>query len=568
MKGSWERAVSRLTATLADRIVCGVRRFNFKALTQAVLLALLPRAATTAEAAAGGYGDGVQAGQITNDALADLSGIAASRQNPGVLWVHNDRGLDQFHAVGTNGQFLGTWIIGDTVDDFEDIAMGPGPVPGLQYLYCGDIGDNAATRANIRVYRTEEPAVYLYEAANPLTRNLPTVEKFTLTYPDGSHNAEALLVDPLTGDLFVATKETGRSRLYRATQAQLKDGTTIQMEFAVQVDFHIASAGDISPNGKEVLLRQEEFAEIWHRGSNQTVAQALQTEPDLVPVVGTPIEPNGEGVGFAADGRGYYTVSEGVAPVLYFFPKLAGGDPLTYSGLIAPAARWTYLDDGSDQGTAWRTLEFADSGWSNGLAQLGYGDDDEQTVIRYGPSKKNKFTTTYFRHVFKVDDPSRFASLRGRIVFDDGVAVYLNGAEVLRRELDPNARSTDLALSGGGDRENLWQIFEAENLLRAGTNVVAVEVHRHSSDEGTLSFDLQLEGKLASASLHFTGSPRRLTETSWALDFIGATSSSVVAEASDDLQNWVVAGSSDAAAGAGSITVADEKAARFYRLRQ
>ena len=64
-------------------------------------------------------------------------------------------------------------------------------------------------------------------------------------------------------------------------------------------------------------------------------------------------------------------------------------------------ANWRYLDDGSDQGTAWYAPGFDDTGWADGDAQLGYGDGDETTVVSYGPDRWNKHITTYFRHTFE-----------------------------------------------------------------------------------------------------------------------------------------------------------------------
>ena len=111
------------------------------------------------ETSAGDYARGIPVGQVTQSGLAEISGIAASRQNPRVLWIHNDRARDQVFAVATDGRLLGTWTLGGEVDDLEDIAMGPGPRQDLQYLYCGDIGDNSVLRSSIRVYRAAEPAV-------------------------------------------------------------------------------------------------------------------------------------------------------------------------------------------------------------------------------------------------------------------------------------------------------------------------------------------------------------------------------------------------------------------------
>ena len=98
---------------------------------------------------------------------------------------------------------------------------------------------------------------------------------------------------------------------------------------------------------------------------------------------------------------------------------------------------WKYLDDGSDQGTAWREPGFDDSLWKSGPAQLGYGETDQVTTIGFGPDEWNKYPTTYFRHRFEVADPASIRALELQVLRDDGVAVFLNGREVLRDNLRP-----------------------------------------------------------------------------------------------------------------------------------
>ncbi|MCS5662974.1 MAG: hypothetical protein NZ604_01640, partial [Flavobacteriales bacterium] len=71
---------------------------------------------------------------------------------------------------------------------------------------------------------------------------------------------------------------------------------------------------------------------------------------------------------------------------------------------ISNGAEWKYLDDGSNQGTAWYGTEFNDEHWNSGNAQLGYGDGDEVSTVSYGPSSGNKYPTTYFRKSFDVSD--------------------------------------------------------------------------------------------------------------------------------------------------------------------
>jgi hypothetical protein len=165
--------------------------------------------------------------------------------------------------------------------------------------------------------------------------------------------------------------------------------------------------------------------------------------------------------------------------------------------LVPAGATWTYLDDGTDQGTAWRATAFVDIGWAGGPAQLGYGDSDEATVVGYGPEPGSKYITTYFRHAFDVADVSQYACLEVRLVRDDGGIVYLNGEEIWRANM-PAGTVDYLTLAAGtvgGDDESAFQVLYVypEDLV-TGTNVLAVEVHQVSATSSDISFDLELVG--------------------------------------------------------------------------
>jgi hypothetical protein len=168
--------------------------------------------------------------------LTECSGIIASRNNANVLWVHNDSGDSaRLFAFDTQGRRLGTYTLtGATHTDYEDIAIGPGPLTNVSYLYVGDIGDNGESRSNIRVYQIPEPAVYSRQYTNPPTVGVKGVRSITLNYPDSPHNAESLFVDPWTGDLFIVTKESTTSRVYSTTQAALNSGTNVILDFRPQ----------------------------------------------------------------------------------------------------------------------------------------------------------------------------------------------------------------------------------------------------------------------------------------------------------------------------------------------
>src|SRR5206468_183531 len=113
------------------------------------------------------YAAPTRTGTVTAPALTELSGIAASRANPGVLYVHNDSGdTARFFAIDQAGALLAEFDLpGVTAVDWEDIAVGPCGAGGGSCVYLGDIGDNNLTRSDYAVYRVREPSV---SAGQPL----------------------------------------------------------------------------------------------------------------------------------------------------------------------------------------------------------------------------------------------------------------------------------------------------------------------------------------------------------------------------------------------------------------
>jgi calcineurin-like phosphoesterase family protein/purple acid phosphatase-like protein/fibronectin type III domain protein len=184
--------------------------------------------------------------------------------------------------------------------------------------------------------------------------------------------------------------------------------------------------------------------------------------------------------------------------------------------LISAGSTWKYLDNGSNQGTAWRAASFNDSGWSSGAAQLGYGDGGEATLLSFGPDANNKFITTYFRRAFSVVNPSVFTSLTLRVLRDDGAVVYLNGTEVWRTNMPagPIGHTTPASVAiGGADENTFFQTNISPNFLVNGTNVLAVELHQANVTSTDISFDLQLIGTDAPATPVITRGPYLQTGT-------------------------------------------------------
>jgi len=293
--------------------------------------ALAPTDAQSACAPCESFLPGVVWGETSINALSEASGIASSARNPGVLWTHNDGSRKRVFAISTNGATLSNFSFDEDVEDVEDMAAGPGPVAGVSYLYFGDIGGNGHSgdiRGDVQILRIPEPVVELAWAGSPRSSDFSGVESFTLVYPDDEHDAETLLVDPVNADVFVLTKESNVARVYRANLNAAANGSSLNLTLVQTVSFSKASGGDISPDGRQILLRREEAAMIWTRCDEEPLSTALGRAGRSIPVIGPPAEDNGEAIGFLRDGTGYVTISEGDDQPVHFFRTNCAEPPL------------------------------------------------------------------------------------------------------------------------------------------------------------------------------------------------------------------------------------------------
>lgn len=293
-------------------------RFHLFLVTLAVAFAILVSGAQAQKPA---FGNFVDMGLVVNNQINEASGLVASRKNPGVLWTHNDSGdQSRIFALTIHGTDLGIYgVNGVPARDWEDIALGPGPIPGESYLFIGDIGDNKAKHEYVYIYRIAEPKVDTTRAAVDTT--LSGAETIILRYPNGSRDAEALMVDPLNGDIYVVSKRDSQVIIYRVPFPQATN-TIIVPEIVDTLDITQIVAGDISPTGQEILLKNYTQVYYWHREPGQTLQQAFAQPARILPYEP---EPQGESICWAADASGYFTVSEEVAGIpahLYFYPRL------------------------------------------------------------------------------------------------------------------------------------------------------------------------------------------------------------------------------------------------------
>lgn len=263
-------------------------------------------------------------GTVGEPILTELSGVVTGRANPDLLWVHNDSGHDpELFALDRSGATVARYTLDLPRGDFEDIAAGYAE-DGTPELWLGVIGDNEHDKPNILLYRLDEPLVTGESAT------LSTFDTLTLTYDEGSLNAETLLVDPRTRDLFIVTKASdGRSGIYRKA-APHTDGEVAVLEKVGELVFgegalagsKLTTAGDISPDGAWIVVRTyATTAYLWRRDGDTTVAEAFAGEP--CPLL-LPTERQGEAIGFDVDGQALISISEGTAMPINWAPLTRG----------------------------------------------------------------------------------------------------------------------------------------------------------------------------------------------------------------------------------------------------
>ena len=273
------------------------------------------------------FGFRVDKGTIESSEITEASGIASSRKNRGVFWTHNDSGgKGRIFAFDSLGKHLGYYLIAGIQNrDWEDIAVGPGPIEGEQYIYIADIGDNSVRYNTKYIYRVLEPKVSV--AQTPVDTILYEVERLVFQYPDGNRNAETLMVDPISRNIYIVSKESN-TKVYRlAWPYTFYSAPTLNvdtLEVITSLPFGASAVGgDISPTGAEILIKSRRVIYYWKRGNDETVEEALMHEIQAVPYFQ---EPQGEAVTWASDSTGYYTISEGQYPHLYFYPRLLTTD--------------------------------------------------------------------------------------------------------------------------------------------------------------------------------------------------------------------------------------------------
>ena len=243
--------------------------------------------------------------EIKSGVIDEASGLTESAALKGYLWTMQDSGQPaSLYLLSKDGQSIKPYNIpGASNHDWEDIASGPGPTAGINYLYVGDIGNN-----NLPMRETN--IIYRMPEINDINGsfNSNQLEKIRFRYPDGPRDAETILLDSTTRDIFIISKESANTGIYRLAYPQSVSETITAEKTGVIPGATTVTAGDISLDGSEIMIRTYTNLYYWKRKKTETITNTLTQAATKQLTVA--IEPQGEAICFDRTGNGFYTLSE------------------------------------------------------------------------------------------------------------------------------------------------------------------------------------------------------------------------------------------------------------------
>lgn len=236
---------------------------------------------------------------LATGVLEEASGIADSRLNAGMLWVQEDSGNPpELSLLSHQGAFVKSIPVKAAVNtDWEDIALAGGPDPVLSYLYIADIGDNDQKRENINILRAPEVAATATEI---------NVETFPVKYEDGPHDAEAIIVEPGSLDIYIITKRDARSGVYVVRYPYTTATFNVAVK-AAELPYSGVVSTAIQSDGGAVAVKDYLSIRLYNRLPGEKISAVLSKPFTSLPYQ---VEQQGEAICFTNDGKYYFTLSE------------------------------------------------------------------------------------------------------------------------------------------------------------------------------------------------------------------------------------------------------------------
>jgi len=246
------------------------------------------------------------ASAMLSPVVEEISGIAQSQQMKPNLWAQEDSGTpNQLYLINPSGVVLKKVHLKGIINrDWEDMAVVNGRI------YIAETGDNTQSYPSYAFYMFNEPATN--------TDTVKLIDTLRFTYPDGSHDSEAFLVDPQSKDVFVITKRDTKSKIYRLGYPYSSPATA---SLVGELPYTGVVCAALSADGREIIIKTYSNIYYYKRADGTTLPAALNGAYNDLPYT---LEPQGEAVCFAVDGGGFYTISEKAfspSVSLYFYKR-------------------------------------------------------------------------------------------------------------------------------------------------------------------------------------------------------------------------------------------------------
>lgn len=267
---------------------------------------------------------GALSGVLLDSQLAEVSGLAASRQHRDTLWLLDDGGNPaRLFAVGTDGDRRATLRIeGVTKTDWEDLATFR--LGGRNYLLIADTGDNGGLRRTLQLHAIEEPAKLENARVRPAW-------SIAFRWPDGARDSEAVAVDERAGQILLISKKRQPPELFvlplrpqRGVQTARRIGRLagVPQPDAAQLRanpkqariLNQVTAADVSPDDRTLAVLTYRNVLLYQRRPGQSWSRAVAASPKVLDL---PWVPQAEALGWAANGKALYATGEFIPAPLF-----------------------------------------------------------------------------------------------------------------------------------------------------------------------------------------------------------------------------------------------------------
>lgn len=462
----------------------------------------------------------------------------SSLVSTGATWRYLDTGVDQGSAWRTHGHDDSTWPFGPAQLGF---SSGPAendeatfisrtnvlgePVITYYFRHTFQVATPSAfTNLLVRLQRDDGAVVYLNDA-EVFRSNMPTgiVEYSTLALL-AQDDGTALFGGPVNPALLVSGQNVIAVEVHQ--NSTNSSDISFDLELLGNVMFQRPTVAITAPAsgtvvGSPVVLLAASAADV-----DGTIALVEFLEGAQVLGIATAPPYTFTNLSTTPGSHRYTAVatdSTGISST---------SAPVTIEiapWIIPSRSQWRYLDDGSEPPSNWNTTAFNDSGWSNGIAQFGFGEGDEATPIRrFSDLTGTNIVSFYFRKTFDIADLASISSLSLRLLRDDGAIVYLNGTEVFRNNMPSGPVNSTTLAAGVAEDSELRAIRVSPQLLQSGANLIAVEVHQVNLTSSDVSFDLELLPNLSARRPYVT-----ITSPANTATLFGPTNLNITATAGD-----------------------------------